>query len=30
MSVARAGNQKIAHRAALTELNHVLEGLRLR
>jgi hypothetical protein len=30
MSVARAGNQKAAHRAALTELNHVLEGLRLR
>jgi AcrR family transcriptional regulator len=29
MSVARAGNQKAAHRAALTELSHVLEGLRL-
>ncbi|MDT5004761.1 MAG: hypothetical protein QOJ24_1937 [Mycobacterium sp.] len=29
MSVARAGNQTAAHRAALTELSHVLEGLRL-
>ena len=30
MNVARADNQKAAHRAALTELSHVLEGLRLR
>ncbi len=29
MSVARADNQKAAHRKALTELSHVLNGLRL-
>jgi AcrR family transcriptional regulator len=29
MNVARADNQKAAHRRALTELSHVLEGLRL-
>ena len=29
MNVARAENQKAAHRRALTELNHVLNGLRL-
>ena len=29
MSVARADNQKAAHRRALTELSHVLNGLRL-
>jgi AcrR family transcriptional regulator len=29
MSVARADNQKAAHRKALTELGHVLDGLRL-
>ena len=29
MNVARADNQKAAHRRALTELNHVLDGLRL-
>ena len=29
MSVARADNQKAAHRRALTELSHLLNGLRL-
>jgi AcrR family transcriptional regulator len=29
MNVARADNQRAAHRKALTELSHVLEGLRL-
>jgi AcrR family transcriptional regulator len=29
MNIARADNQKAAHRKALTELSHVLEGLRL-
>jgi AcrR family transcriptional regulator len=29
MNVARADNQKAAHRRALTELSHVLNGLRL-
>ena len=29
MNVARADNQRTAHRKALTELGHVLEGLRL-
>lgn len=29
MSVARADSQKAAHRRALTELSHVLEGLRI-
>ena len=29
MSVARADSQKVAHRRALTELSHVLEGLRI-
>jgi hypothetical protein len=29
MNVARADNQRTAHRKALTELSHVLEGLRL-
>ena len=29
MNVARADNQRAAHRKALTELGHVLEGLRL-
>ncbi len=29
MNVARADNQRAAHRRALTELNHVLEGLRV-
>lgn len=29
MNVARADNQKVAHRKALTELSHVLNGLRL-
>ena len=29
MSVARADNQKVAHRRALTELRHVLNGLRV-
>lgn len=29
MSVARADNQKAAHRKALTELHHVLSGLRI-
>jgi hypothetical protein len=29
MNVARADNQKAAHRKAVTELGHVLDGLRL-
>ena len=29
MNVARADNQKAAHRKALTELGHVMDGLRL-